>query len=413
MGRRFDPEAIDMKKSLALLAGLVACGPVWAQETIKVAPNVDARLRYESVEQAGFADNAEALTLRVRPGVTLGEGEWTALVEGEATLAVIGRYNDGTNGKTGYPLIVDPRNVELNRAQLRWASKANSVTLGRQRIALADERFVGPAAFRQNEQTLDAVRGIWSPVKALTADLTYAWSDRTVNGRHGTAARQEAVSGDNVFALLSYKTAVGTLSGFAYLVDQDEAAVQGFRLSSQTWGARFAGTADVAKDVKLAYAASYARQSDWHRNPNDYSASYWLGEAGLAAHGFVVTVGYEVLGADKGIALTSVQTPLASFFKFQGWAGKFNPTPPNGLRDLYGTLGYGWKKVGGLDAINIGATYHRFDSDRLGQHYGNELDLVASAKHGHYTASIRYARYNADAFATDTRKLWLTLEWSL
>jgi hypothetical protein len=401
-----------MKKSLALLAGPLLCGPAFAQDQIKVTPSVDARLRYENVDQDGIARQADALTLRVRPGVTVSSGEWSALVEGEATLAIVNDYNDGTNGKAVYPLVVDPRNVELNRAQIRWASKADSVTLGRQRIALADERFVGPGAFRQNEQSFDAVRGIWSPVKALTADVTYAWSDRTVNGRRGTGARQEAVSGDNVFALLSYKFAIGTLTGFAYLVDQDEAVVQGFRLSSQTYGARFQGGRKLSNDVSLAYAASHARQSDYHRNPNDYSASYWLGEASLTARGFTATAAYEVLGADKGAALTSVQTPLASFFKFQGWAGKFNPTPPNGLRDLYGTLGYGWK-LAGFDAINIGATYHRFESDRLGQHYGNELDLVASARRGHYTASIRYARYKADAFATNTRKLWLTLEWSL
>ncbi|MFT2622013.1 hypothetical protein ACMWQU_26705, partial [Escherichia coli] len=80
----------------------------------------------------------------------------------------------------------------------------------------------------------------------------------------------------------------------------------------------------------LGYSASWARQSNWHRNPNRYAASYWLGEATLGIKAFTATIGYEVLGADKGIALTSVQTPLASFFKFNGWASKFVTTPPNG-----------------------------------------------------------------------------------
>jgi hypothetical protein len=189
--------------------------------------------------------------------------------------------------------------------------------------------------------------------------------------------------------------------------------VQGYRLSSQTWGVRFAGARDIAKGVKLAYAASWARQRDWRRNPNDYSADYWLGEATLTARSLTATAGYEVLGADKGTALTSVQTPLASFFKFQGWAGKFTTTPPNGLRDLYGTLGYGWKKLGPVDALNLGATWHRFDSDRLGQHYGNELDLIASVRRGKATLAARYARYRAHSFATDTDKFWLSLDWSL
>ena len=50
-----------------------------------------------------------------------------------------------------------------------------------------------------------------------------------------------------------------------------------------------------------------------------------------------------------GVALTSFQTPLATGFKFQGWADKFLTTPPNGVRDLYAGAGYGWKKVLGAD----------------------------------------------------------------
>jgi len=120
-----------------------------------------------------------------------------------------------------------------------------------------------------------------------------------------------------------------------------------------------------------------------------------------------------VLGADKGAALTSFQTPLATLFKFQGWADKFLTTPPNGVRDLYGSLGYGVKQIGPAQGVLLQAVYHRFDSDRLGQHEGNELDLLASAKFGHATLSARYADYRADTFATDTHKFWLQLDWIL
>lgn len=85
----------------------------------------------------------------------------------------------------------------------------------------------------------------------LFADVTYARSDRTVNGINGTGARQQAVDGDNVFALLGADTRLGTLSMFAYLVDQDEAAVQGYRLSSQIYNLRFAGVASLARAVKI------------------------------------------------------------------------------------------------------------------------------------------------------------------
>ena len=402
-----------MRHAPAVLAGLLLGGTAHAQE-VTVKPTLDARLRYEQVDQEGIARTAEAVTLRLRPGIEASSGSWSALIEGETTLVLVEDYNSGTNDKSAFPLIVDPDNLELNRAQIRYAGKDGlAVTAGRQRLDLADQRFVGAAAFRQNEQTFDAVRFQYGKPLGFSADVTYAWNDLTVNGRHGTGARQQAVGGDNVFALASYGMKAGKLTGFAYLVDQDEAAVQGFRLSSQTYGLRFAGTAPLGKDLKLGYTASWASQSDYHRNPNDYSATYWLGEAVLTARALTLTAGYEVLGADKGAALTSVQTPLASYFKWNGWAGKFGTTPPNGLRDLYAGTGYGWKQIAGLDAITLSAIYHDFRSDRLGQHYGDEIDLVASARYRRATVSARYARYHADAFATDTDKLWLTVDFAL
>lgn len=402
-----------MKSALLCATGLLAAGTAHAQ-AVKLTPTAEVRLRYEHVAQDGLPEDADAVTLRVRPGVVAGWRGWSALVEADAVVALATGYNDGFNGKTRYPLVGDPGNIELNRAQLRYAGKDGlAATAGRQRLNFADDRFVGTAPWRQSEQTYDAVRFQYGKPLGLNADIAYSWSVRTPNGRKGTGARPRSIGGDNVFAVLGYGTKAGTLSAFAYLVDQDEAALQGFRLSSQTYGVRFAGKQALAKGLALGYAASWARQSDWHRNPNRYTADYWLGELSLTAKALSVTAGYEVLGADKGVALTSVQTPLAALFKFNGWAGKFATTPANGLRDLYGTAGYAWKKVGPLDAINLGATYHRFHSDRLGQHYGNEIDLIAGAKRGRYAVSARYAHYKADRFATDTDKFWLQLDWSL
>ena len=249
--------------------------------------------------------------------------------------------------------------------------------------------------------------------KGVVLDVAYAWSDRTINGIDGAGARPQSIEGANVFAIIGYTVPVGTLSGFAYLVDQDDAAVQGYRLSSQTYGARFAGATAPNKTTRLGYVASWARQSDYKRNPNRYSADYWMGETTLTARALSATAGYEVLGADKGVALTSLQTPLAALLKFQGWADKFTTTPPNGIHDKYGTVGGTLTKVGPVDLLRILATFHRFDSDRLSQHYGDEIDLLASAKRGRTTLSARYAHYRAGSFATDTDKFWLTLEGTL
>jgi len=378
-------------------------------QDIALKPVVDARLRYEHVDQDGIADGADAITLRIRSGVQASTGPFSALVEAEGTIPFTTSHNDGFNGRPT-PLVADPGNIELNRAQLAYATKDFRLTAGRQVLDFADQRFVGPAAWRQNEQTFDAVRVQWSGVKNLTVDAAYSWSVRTVNGIQGTPARPQSIGGDNVFGIIGYATPIGTLSGFAYLVDQESAALSAFRLSSQTYGVRFAGSRALG-NLKLGYIASYARQSDHARNPNHYAANYWLGEASLTAKVLSATAGYEILGADKGLALTSVQTPLASFFKFQGWASKFTVTPPNGLRDAYATLGATWKSKGWVSGYGLGATYHRFDSDRLSLHYGDELDLIASAKVKRYTLAARFAHYRADTFATDTDKLFLTLEW--
>ena len=399
-----------MRYALPLI-GLVAATPATAQ-TLTLKPLIDARLRYEQVEQDGLALDAEAVTLRVRAGVQASHGLLTAIVEAQGNLAIVDDRFDGLSGSAARPLIADPENVAIHRAQLALKLPVVTLTAGRQRITLDDERFVGAVGFRQNAQSFDAVRAELAPAKGLKADLTYAWSVRTIWGIDGTGARQRAVGGDNVFANLSWASPIGTVTGFGYWVDQDEAAVQGFRLSSRTIGARLAGTQKLGK-AKLAYQLSHARQSDMGRNPNSYEAGYWLADVSVDLNGPKLGAGYEVLGAETGIALTSFQFPLGTNFKFQGWADKFLTTPADGVRDFYVNAGWSWKAIGPAKAVTVQAAWHRYESDRLNRPYGDELNLLASAKLGKTTASVRYADYRADGFATDTRKFWLQLDWTI
>lgn len=402
-----------MKTLFATAAVLAVAGPAYAQ-AISLKPVAEARLRYEHADQDGLAEEkADALTVRARAGLVATSGALSATIVGQGTLAIVDDYYDGLNGAATRPIVADPENIALYIAQLQYKSKALTLTAGRQKIALDDERFVGNVAFRDNAQTFDAMRAELTPAKGLKLDIAYAWSVRTIWGFQGKGARQQAVSGDNILANLSYVTPVGTLSGFAYMVDQDEAAVQAFRLSSQTYGLRLAGARPLSKAAKLSYQFSYARQSDAHRNPNDYSADYWLADATLDVKGWKLNGGYEVLGASNGLPFTSFQTPLGTNFKFQGWADKFLTTPANGIRDLYVGGGYGWKQLGPLSGVALSASWHRFDSDRLDQHYGNEIDLLASAKVKKTSLSVRYAHYDARAMATDTDKLWIQADWAI
>jgi hypothetical protein len=56
---------------------------------------------------------------------------------------------------TAFPVVTDPESYEVNRLQLTNTSlSGTTLTLGRQRILLDDQRFVGHVGWRQNEQDL-------------------------------------------------------------------------------------------------------------------------------------------------------------------------------------------------------------------------------------------------------------------
>lgn len=394
------------------LLSVCLVSPALAQD-ITLTPMQDVRLRYEHVEQDGFDRDADAVTIRVRSGVAAAAGPISALVEAQGNLAILDRYDDSVGNGAGYPVVGDPENIALYRAQLQYKTKPLTLTVGRQTITLDDQRFVGAAAWRQNARTFDAARMQWAVTPTLKADLTYSWSVRTPSGINGRGAKPAAIGGDNVFVNVSQATPLGALTGFAYLIDQDEAAVQGYRLSNQTYGGRLVGEHAFAPKVEANWQLSYATQSDYHRNPNRYRADYYLIDVGLEARAWRFGGGYEVLSGDRGTALTSFQTPLAAIFKFQGWADKLTTTPPNGLRDLYGSAGLAWKALGPMKATSVQVVFHRFEAERIASHYGDEVDVLISTKWKKYSASARFADYRADEFATDTRKFWLELGWAL
>lgn len=395
---------------LLIATGAALAAAPAAAQPITLKPIVDARLRYEGVDQDGLPRDADAVTLRLRAGGELVSGPWSLLVEGEGTLALNEAYNSTTNGKTTYPIVADPQNIDLNRFALQYRGlKKTVVTVGRQRINLDDQRFVGSVAWRQNEQTFDAVRVESGALGPLNVDLTYSWSNRTI---YGVDSPFQSIGGDNLLAQAGMKLGPVTAKGFAYIVDQDQAGRRQF--SSQTYGLRAVGAFPLSKAAKLTLIGSYARQSDYHNNPNAYAADYLLGEAAIAAKGFTLTGGYEVLGASHksgaGAAFTSFQTPLATLHKFQGWADKFLTTPGNGIRDLYASAGYVVPKT----TVSMLVVYHRFDSDRLSIDYGDEWNAQVGFKPTRHTALlIKYADYRAKAFATDTQKLWLQLDYVL
>lgn len=388
-----------------LLAGTILAFCVsMAASAQAVKPLVDVRVRSEHIDQDGIAEEADAVTLRARLGFeTKAYLETTFLAEGELLWPLSSHYNSTTNGHTGYPVVNDPESYEINRLQLANTSLPDTtVIFGRQRVTLDDERFISRVGWRQNEQTFDALQVINKSIHNLTLDATYINQVNRVLGRESPLGRYH---GDSYLANASYHTPIGDIAGFGYWLSFDEAP----RDSTQTLGVRLAGERTVRK-VKLTYLASYASQQEYSQNPLDFSNDFYAFELIGAKNGVSVGVGLEVLEGDgtKGFA-----TPLATVHKFVGWADKFVTTPPDGLSRRYATLGYTSKQVRPLDSLGVTLVYHDFESNRLNTDYGHEIDAQVQGKWHKFTGVLKYANYHANAFATDTTKFWLQLEYVL
>lgn len=372
-----------------------------------ITPIAEGRVRYEGVDRDDPLTDADAVTARLRLGFEARKGVWSLLAEAEGVLALADDYNDTNagNGAEPFAIIADPANLELNRLQVQYRTAPLTVTLGRQRINLDDQRFVGSVGWRQSEQTFDAVRaeGVVGPVRL---DVTYSNSQRTVFG--ADAGPRESFDGEFVFLGAGLSAGPVTLKAFGYLLDFDE-AIQ-FANSSDTFGVRATGAIPLAGHAPITVAASYARQTDAGSNPANYAADYLALDVGTAIAGFTVNAGYEELGADNG---RGFQTPLATLHKFNGWADVFLTTPAQGLQDVYVSVGRRFPKVTSLPGLNAIITYHDFSSNAGGIAYGTEWDAQIGYKPRDFGVVAKYANYQTDGFSVDVQKVWLQLEWAL
>jgi hypothetical protein len=319
------------------------------------------------------------------------------------------RPDPAVASKLTYPVVPDPEAYELNRFQLVNTSiPGTTLTLGRQRILLDDQRFVGNVGWRQNEQTFDALRVVNKSVENLVLDVTYL---NRVNRVFGPDSPQGAYEGDSGLLNASYQTKIGRITGFGYLLQFDDlpgvpAAV---RDSTSTYGLRFAGERPAGK-FKIGYAASWATQRDAGDNPLDFDLDYEFLELSASYAQFGLGAGIEVLA---GNGVKGFTTPLATLHKFQGWADKFLATPPNGLEDRYVNATVNLKAVGGLDTLGVVLGFHDYDAERIPGDYGSEVNASIAAKAKKVSLLLKYADYRQGALATarDTGKFWLQLEF--
>lgn len=393
---------------LALTAAFAAAQPAFADaaKPDPVTPYADIRYRLELVDQDGLPEEASASTLRVRAGVKT--AEWhglSALAEGEAIVRVGQRhYNDTVNGRTAWPVVADPSDVLLNQAWVKFkpVSEVEGIA-GRQAVNFDNQRWIGSVGWRQNDQTLDAARATIKPVKGVALDYGYAWR---VNRVFGPDSPQGIWRDNAIHLLRASATAkpIGAITAFAYFLDIPDAPL----LSSKTIGVRLAGEQKLSGKARLLYAAEYANQRDLGPNPRNFSLDYLLVEPGIAFGAVTAKVGLERL---EGNGTAALQTPLATLHAFNGWADKFLTTPANGLRDLYADVAVKLPALGSVKGANARLQYHDYDSTRGGIDYGSEWGVMLGAPLAkQLSATLKFSRYSADGFATDTSKFWFAID---
>lgn len=366
---------------------------------------LDLRYRYESVEQTGKPSTASANTLRLRLNLASGSvNGFSGFAEFDHLQVIGGEHYDSTrNGLTNYPVVADPEGTDLNQAYLQYAGQAGTtLRLGRQRIRLDGERFIGSVGWRQNEQTFDAFSLETKALSGVTATYAYVDQVRRVFGPDSGSPAETFDSDSHVLNLKLTKLPVGTLTLYGYLLDFDGAP----ELSANTYGVRYDGSHALGEKMKFGWALEYAHQQDAGDNQASIDADYNLIELSLKASAAGVVVGREVLTGESGAFTVTTnpafQTPLATLHKWQGWADKFLTTPSAGIEDTYVGLN------GSFAGFNGQAVWHDLKAEATSQEYGTELDLSVSRKFAkRYEVLVKYADYSEDGLFTDTRKFWL------
>jgi hypothetical protein len=361
-------------------------------------PTLDFDLRYEDVSQDNALKDAQAFTLRTRLGYKSGTYEGFSFnIEMEDNRIVLGQ-GDYTVGPTGYnpgvySVIADPEFTELDQAYVQYKSDKITLKLGRQVITLDGHRFVGHVGWRHDRQTFDAATVVYAPNDQFTSHYSYITQRNRIFGELA-----DLDSKDHLLNL-SYKTELGTLVAYAYLLEVDNSIDNAL----DTYGVSFSG-AKKFDDTKVSYALEYATQTA-ETGALEYDTDYLFAEVAASFSGLTAKLGYEVLGSDNGEY--GFATPLATLHKFNGWADQFLGTPPQGLEDTIFTL------AGPLGSGKWLVAYHNFAANEASttvDDLGSEIDVQYTTKLlKKYTLGLKYADYSGDSGRADANKIWIWL----
>ena len=409
---------------LAVIATLYAL-PTLAEDAANVAapttlmeaitmgkPMTSFRLRYENVDQANKAEQANAWTMRSLIGWQTQPLNNFSIT---AQLINVTRFNDnfydttntvfGGNTTTIYPSVVDPDYTGINQLFVDWTGIPDTkVRVGRQSVKLDNVRFIGNVEYRQIMQVFDGIAVENKSIKDLEFYAAHFEGLRRITSQY--------LNNGNVdIAHASWKySPTESLTGYGYFQNMPH---NGFTYpttgtaftnnSSQTFGLRADGNHKLDQDWKLLYTAEYAKQDAYQGGDSRIDAHYWRLGGGAGFGNWSARLDHELLSSNNG--LYGFQTPLATGHLFQGLGDSFLTTPKEGIADTFITLN------GKLLDVQLSAEYHWLNSDRdfsvLGggtsSHYGKELDLVAGYNYDkNWSGKLEYFSFKEDAIYIST-----------
>ncbi len=396
--------------SLALGLSLIVVRPAEAQQHDL---HFESRLRGAFVDDENTDGRATSLLLRFAL-----KSEWSETL---STLAEIdhiatgwqGEHSDGVrfNDK---PLIPDPPGTEINQAALALTFSQTEILLGRQRITLDNQRFIGSNGYWQNDQTFDALSASYELLSASRLFYAYIANANRIFGDDadgqprnddyypgGSDQEESGFWGDhehNSHLINAHfnEWDFSDLGIYYYHIDNRDAEPD----SNRSLGLRYSFERRIAglKWRSEIEGALQKRMQIEDAPTNTYSRI----EFALALHSLEVGLEQERLGASGGVGFV---TPLASAHDFQGWADKAFAIDSEGMIDR--VVKASWRKF----PLKIDARYHFFESVTNDVDWGREFDLDLILKIDRRNRiQLRYANYQSasrSAVLPDEQRLYL------
>ena len=298
--------------------------------------NLEFRYRMETVNQAGFDEDALASALKSRISFRpLDIGILGFFFELD-NVSYLGEdeFNSTRNGKTNFPIVADPDRNPRQSGLFRFQE--------RRRIHQAGD---GSGSISMNNASSAAWRGdITNKPWTLSPWSTIHWAILISNTAMSMACH--GFSGRIMASPLTITTAIRTcstqVSTWAWGGVSSSIITPSIWRTAPRFPTRPAASASArpwtAETSIFPVNLEYARQGDHGDNPIAYDANFLLLEGGVDTGELRLMLGHQQFGGDPSEPQKMFRTPLATLHRYQGWTDRFLTIPGRGVENTYLTL---------------------------------------------------------------------------